>query len=301
MTETTSAVPPARRARRPRGRALALVAAAAVVLAACGSSDGSDGVSANGDATTTVASGDTTTTTEAAAAPLEILVSNDDGYEAEGIDVLVEALRKVDDVEVTVVAPLSQQSGQGGKTTEGELKVTDVTLASGYPAKAVDGYPADTIRVAVDELGIEPDVVITGINSGQNLGPLVDLSGTVGAARAAVARGIPALATSQGVGDTFDYPSAVPFILDWLDTHRADLAAGKATATVWNLNVPSCKAGTKVRGLAEVPADLDGDTGQALAAQDCASTTPLDDLDGDVAAFVAGYATFDEVPAKPAS
>ena len=71
------------------------------------------------------------------------------------VDTLVTALNTLDDVEVTVVAPLTQQSGQGGKTTEGELEVTDVELASGYPAKAVDGFPADAINVAFDELGAE--------------------------------------------------------------------------------------------------------------------------------------------------
>ena len=58
--------------------------------------------------------------------------------------------------------------------------------ASGYEARAVEGFPADTIRVAFDELGLTPDLVVSGINEGQNLGPVVDLSGTVGAARAAV-------------------------------------------------------------------------------------------------------------------
>src|SRR6478736_2648135 len=156
-------------------RTPALVLAAALslgTLAACGSSGGSE------------SSSDTATTTPTAAAePLRILVGNDDGYSAEGIDTLVTALLTLDDVDVTVVAPLTQQSGQGGKTTpDTELAVTDVKTKGGFPAKAVDGYPADAINVAFDELGLEPDLVITGINEGQNLGPLVDVSGTVGAA-----------------------------------------------------------------------------------------------------------------------
>ena len=63
------------------------------------------------------------------------------------------------------MAPLDQQSGQGGKTTEGELAVTDVELEGGTAAKAVAGYPADAINVAFDELGAEPDLVITGMAS----------------------------------------------------------------------------------------------------------------------------------------
>ncbi len=149
---------------------------------------------------------------------------------------LVKGLQTLDDVEITVVAPLTQQSGQGGKTTEGELAVTDVETKSGYPAKAVEGYPADAINVAFDELGVEPDLVITGINEGQNVGPLVDISGTVGAARAGVANGVPALATSQGT-DSFDYESAVPFILDWVTEHREALQSGDAPVEVVSMNI----------------------------------------------------------------
>lgn len=286
------------RSRTARSAA-SLALAALLVLASCGSSD-SDGAAESGSSTTAPA--EETTTTEAAAEPLQILVSNDDGYEAEGIDTLVEALTGVDGVEVTVVAPLTQQSGTGGKSTEGELAVSDVELTSGHPAKAVEGFPSDAVRVAIDDLGIEPDLVITGINEGQNVGPAVDLSGTVGAARAAVARGVPALATSQGTSadETYDYDAAIPFILDWLAEHREAIAAGDEPVAVTNLNVPTCTTG-EVRGLEETEPDLDGDFGQALAVQDCTSTAAADTLDGDVAVFVAGFATISPVADQPAT
>jgi 5'-nucleotidase len=283
-----------------RHRSSALVLAAALslgTLAACGSS-GSDGDSASSttaaDAASTTAQA--TSTTEAAE-PLQILVGNDDGYAADGIDVLVTALQTLDGVEVTVVAPLTQQSGQGGKTTEGELEVTDVELKSGYPAKAVDGFPADAINVAFDELGVEPDLVITGINEGQNVGPLVDVSGTVGAARAGVANGVPALATSQGT-ETFDYEAAVPFILDWVTEHRDALVAGEAPVEVVSMNIPSCTSG-EVRGLLEVEVGTNGDG--ALDAQDCASTVPEAELTTDVAAFLDGFVSLTQVPDEPAT
>lgn len=253
--------------------------------------------------TTDAAAGDEvdeTTTTVAEVEPLQILVSNDDGYAAEGIDVLVAALAELPDVEITVVAPLTQQSGQGGKSTTGELNVTDVETASGVAAKAVEGFPADSIRVATDELEVEADVVITGINEGQNLGPLVDLSGTVGGARAAVARGIPALATSQGSGDTFDYEAAVPFIVDWLEARREDLVAGEAPVEVHSMNIPSCAEG-EVKGLAEIDADLDGDPSGALVAQDCTSDLAAEDASGDVEAFNNGWVTLSVLPAEPAT
>jgi 5'-nucleotidase len=285
---------------RPTTTAAALAVSAVLVLAGCGGSDSDDATDAA--PSTTTAEVAETTTTEAAAEPLQILVANDDGYDAEGIDALVEALVAVEGVEVTVVAPLTQQSGTGGKTTAGELAVTDVELASGHPAKAVEGFPSDAVRVAMDELGIEPDLAITGINEGQNVGPAVDLSGTVGAARAAVARGVPALATSQGTGDAYDYEAAIPFILDWLAEHREAIAAGEEPVAVTSLNVPSCATG-EVRGLEETEADLDADFGQALSAQDCTSTVTADSLDGDVALFLAGFATItqlDDEPAEPA-
>ncbi|MCB1040265.1 MAG: hypothetical protein KDA94_12185 [Acidimicrobiales bacterium] len=268
----------------------ALVAVALLLpLASCASDGGSDASSAEpGEATTTAAPPE----------PLHILVSNDDGYDAPGIDALVEGLATLEAVEITVVAPLDQRSGTGGQETEGAVATSEVQTLSGHPATAVDGFPSDTIRVAIDEQGLEPDLVITGINAGQNLGPLVDVSGTVGAARAAVARGIPALATSQGTAGELDYDAAVPMILDWVEAHRASLLAGDAAVDVTNLNVPSCTEG-EVRGLLEVPADLDGDVAAALAGQDCTSTVEEGSLDGDVVAFTNGFATIDVLAATP--
>ncbi len=277
-----------------RPAALLLAAAVTASLIACGSDDGDDAAPDTTDAAAE------TTTTEAAAEPLQILVSNDDGYSAEGIDALVEALGTVEGVEVTVVAPLTQQSGTGGKSTAGELNVTEVETASGHPATAVEGFPSDAVRVAIDEMGVEPDLVITGINEGQNIGPVVDASGTVGAARAAVARGVPALATSQGSGDTFDYEAAIPFILDWLEERREALLAGDAPVQVESMNIPSCSEGD-VKGLAEVEVDADGDGSQALIAQDCTTELAAEDASGDIEAFNAGWVTISVVPDEPAT
>jgi 5'-nucleotidase len=272
-----------------RTPALVLAAALSVAtLAACGSSGGSDGA-----ADTTAAKADKTTTT-VKAEPLQILVGNDDGYSAEGIDTLVTALQTLDDVEVTVVAPLTQQSGQGGKTTDGELNVTDVKLKSGYEAKAVEGYPADAMRVALDDLGLKPALVVTGINEGQNLGPLVDVSGTIGAARAAAKRGVPALATSQGT-TKFDYEAAVPFILDWVTEHREAIEAGDFPAGVTSMNIPSCDEG-EIRGLVEP--ELATSVENAIHDQDCTSTTPEADLKTDIEAFNNGFVTLTPVPTE---
>ncbi len=231
--------------------------------------------------------------------PLRILVTNDDGVAAPGIDALVEALRKLPGVKVTVIAPAENKSGTGSSTTPGPLTTTKTTTASGYPAVAVAGFPADTVIYAAEQGGLpkKPNVVISGINLGQNVGVAVGVSGTVGAAKAAAARGIPALAVSQGVrtGGDPDYAAGVKQALRWFKQHRKALIAkkGKKVAVVLdNLNVPSCTTG-QVRGLVEVP--VAGNDVQGIAdPQDCASTAtkPANDIDG----LKSGYATITELP-----
>jgi 5'-nucleotidase len=283
--------------RHRTARSGALVALALLLpLSACSSSDG--GSDASGSTTEPPAADATTTAAEAPSEPLQILVSNDDGYAAEGIDVLVEGLLTLDDVEVTVVAPADQQSGTGGSETEGELTASEVELASGHPATAVDGFPADSVRYAFETLEVEPDLVITGINEGQNLGPVVNASGTVGAARKAVSFGVPAFATSQGLADELDYEAAVPLILDWVTERREALLAGDEPVEVTNLNIPSCDAG-ELRGLLEIETDPDADGAASLGRSDCTSTAAEDSFVGDVDAFLAGFATIDVIASTP--
>jgi 5'-nucleotidase len=148
--------------------------------------------------------------------------------------------------------------------------------------------------VALDELGVEPDLVISGINSAQNLGLLTDVSGTVGAAKAAAAAGVPALAVSAGLG-TPDYPTAAAQALSWVEDHRGELAAGEAEAVVTNMNVPTCPDGS-VREVVEVPvATESGDELLPDADIECASslTDPADDVD----AFNNGYVPVSELEA----
>jgi 5'-nucleotidase len=226
------------------------------------------------------------------------LVTNDDGVTAPGIDTLVEALRKLKNTKVVVVAPATNQTGVGGRTSATPLTTAAATTASGYDATAVQGTPADTITAALDQLGVKPNVVLSGINQGQNLGSLVDLSGTVGAARAAATRGIPALAVSQGFGNPPQYESGAKLALQWLAKHRAALARKPKTAptTVDNLNVPNCPSG-KPRGLKIVQTAPNADN--AGATVDCAAavTKPTTDIE----AFIAGWAAEATVPITPAS
>ena len=270
---------------RQWSRVGATIAVALVLLAGCGS-----GGSKASSTTSAPAGGSGGATETTAAKPLKVLVTNDDGYGAAGIDAVVEGLRALPDTEVTVVAPLANQSGTGGKTTDGPLTVTDVKTASGYPAKAVDGFPADTIIWAIDQHGIDftPDLVVSGINFGQNIGPSVNISGTVGAARAAAVRNLPALASSQGLGDPPAYATGVTRVLDWVAEHRGALLDGSAVTAklLENINIPTCTTGAN-RGVVDVPVATDA-AGRDLNQVDCASTAtnPVDDVDAFKEGFV---------------
>jgi 5'-nucleotidase len=225
---------------------------------------------------------------------LTVLVTNDDGVSAPGINATVQALSALPHTKVTVVAPLTNQSGTGPKVTAGALTVTNATTASGYPAKAVAGYPADTIIWAIDDHGVaqRPDLVVSGINLGENIGPLASLSGTVGAAETAYARGIPALAVSQGVdnGVSADFSQGAKYLVAWVQAHRKALIAAKkgtAAKASGNLNVPTCVTG-HIRGPVNVALGTTL-TGYSVGTVDCSGAAG--NPKNDVQAFVDGFAS----------
>ena len=121
-----------------------------------------------------------------------ILLTNDDGYEAPGLRALAAALDGF--ATVSIVAPSREQSGAAQSLT---LRQPIVCHAVGEREWAIDGTPADCVIVALHKLLPErPDMVISGINFGANLGENVYYSGTVGAAREAALHHIPAIAMS---------------------------------------------------------------------------------------------------------
>lgn len=271
-----AAAPPARLAFRLVRAAVRGVATAVVLatLAACGGGDdGADGGAGAG------------TGRSVRSSVLRVLVTNDDGYAAPGIEAAARALAAEPRVEVDVVAPRTDRSGSGTTASAGPVRHERVRTPGGLAAVAVDGFPVDAVRVALDELGLTPDLVVSGINRGQNLGPFVNLSGTVGAARAARARGIPAVAVSQGVGDPPDYRSGASVLLDWFRAHRRSLESVRG---VVNLNVPTCAAG-RVRGLVEVPVAAETGDRKVFDPVDCTTSTPAGP--DDIGAFTAGFAT----------
>jgi 5'-nucleotidase len=174
------------------------------------------------------------------------------------------------------------------------VPASEAKTRSGHPAIAVDGFPADAVIRGLELSKERPDIVITGTNAGQNIGPSIDLSGTVGAARAAAQRGIPALAVSAGLGDPIDFATATADAIQWLRDHRAALVASPPPpASVENLNAPTCASG-HVRGVVDVTPDATASLGDALAAPDCTSAAAPPATD--VAAFHVGFATLSSVP-----
>ena len=128
---------------------------------------------------------------------MRILVTNDDGINAEGLWTLVESLTSVG--EVSVVAPDRDQSGIGtARTLLNILRVSEVeTRIEGVPAYTVSGTPSDCVVLAFEAIFDETfDLVVSGINEGANLGLDVLDSGTVGGALRGYFRGIPSIAVS---------------------------------------------------------------------------------------------------------
>ncbi|MFC1483248.1 5'/3'-nucleotidase SurE [Candidatus Margulisiibacteriota bacterium] len=130
---------------------------------------------------------------------LTILISNDDSYISEGLIELIQALQ--DDHDLYVIVPAEEQSAQGhGITLHRPIRRRDVIKESTSKVKmfyAVDGTPADCIKLGVRKFLItKPDIVLSGINTGPNLGGDIIYSGTVSAAHEGLIEGVPAIAVS---------------------------------------------------------------------------------------------------------
>ena len=124
---------------------------------------------------------------------MKILISNDDGFRAEGIVALYEALRTIADVEV--VAPEHNNSAKSNALT---LHTPLYVNRADNGFRYVNGTPADCVHIALTGLlGYRPDLVVSGINNGANMGDDTLYSGTVGAAMEGYLFGIPAIAVSQ--------------------------------------------------------------------------------------------------------
>ena len=178
--------------------------------------------------------------TEAGPGPT-ILLTNDDGHHARGLAAFRDALEEAG-ARVVVVAPSSNQSGVGHRVSTGRrLRLARV----GRDMWALDGSPADCVRVALLGRLVTPALVVSGINHGANAGDDLHYSGTLAAAAEGVLLGLPALAVSQN-GDGADLPFLTTMPHDFPDAaYAADVAMWMASAAgsmapghMVNLNLP---------------------------------------------------------------
>jgi len=130
---------------------------------------------------------------------MKVLLTNDDGIQATGLNTLRRALLQVPGIELAVIAPDSNRSATARSiTTRHPLWVEEVEFGDGTTGYATDGTPVDCVRFAA--LGLfdfEPELIVSGINHGSNVGDDITYSGTVAAALEGIVLGIPAVAVSQ--------------------------------------------------------------------------------------------------------
>jgi 5'-nucleotidase len=154
---------------------------------------------------------------------MKVLLTNDDGIEADGLQALRRALLRVPGIELVVIAPDGNRSAMARSiTTMRPLWVQEVAFDDGTHGYATDGTPVDCVRLA--NLGLvedfEAELIVSGINHGANLGDDITYSGTVAAALEGIVLGLPAIAVSQQsaaremdfrLSDRFDFEAGARF------------------------------------------------------------------------------------------
>ncbi|MDA0823948.1 MAG: 5'/3'-nucleotidase SurE [Proteobacteria bacterium] len=245
--------------------------------------------------------------------PLHVLLTNDDGFDAPGITAMREALVNAG-YKVSVAAPREQQSGSSMKVTLGAIEVEQTSERFWI----IDGTPADSVSFALLKLlpNSRPDIVISGINFGQNLGTNTNLSGTVGAAIMATQFSVPAIAVSVGLdlaesGATpVRFPStmaafapAADFtakVLRQLELSREPTSSLLPASSVLNINYPAIPReaikGVRMARVAQVggfvPNYLEGDVpGKYTATLVHGAPEDSSRADPDIALFSDGYIT----------
>jgi 5'-nucleotidase len=167
---------------------------------------------------------------------MRILVTNDDGIRAPGLASLARAMKAFG--EVAVCAPEHEQSAVGrALTMHRPLRFERVDVQGlDCPCWCVDGTPTDCVKIAIDRLfDGKPDMVVSGINRGANLGTDVLFSGTVSAAMEGALQGVRSIAVSLGWGEAYDFEGAAPWA-----AKAVEAAAGIELpfGTMLNVNIP---------------------------------------------------------------
>ena len=181
---------------------------------------------------------------------MKVLLTNDDGIQAKGLHAMRMALRGLAGVETAVIAPDANRSASARSiTTRAPLWVEEVDFGDGNAGFATDGTPVDCVRFAALGLfGFRPELIVSGINHGANLGDDITYSGTVAAALEGVVLGVPAIAVSQQserremdfrFGSEFEFDAASQFTARLIaQLERRPISSG----TLLNINCPAVPA-----------------------------------------------------------
>jgi 5'-nucleotidase len=178
---------------------------------------------------------------------MKVLLTNDDGIQAPGLHAMRRALMEVPGVELDVIAPDANRSATARSiTTRTPLWVEEVQFEDGSAGYATDGTPVDCVRFAsLGLVGAEPELIVSGINHGANMGDDITYSGTVAAALEGAVLGIPAIAVSQqSMKREMDFRFGKNFEFDAAALFAARLVAGLSerpisAGTLLNVNCPA--------------------------------------------------------------
>lgn len=169
-----------------------------------------------------------------------ILLTNDDGIHSDGLTMLEEALREIADV--YTVAPASEMSGASHSLTLARpLRIRKIDARHW----TVDGTPTDCVTLALNRIlpaDERPDICVSGINHGGNLGDDATYSGTIAGALEATILGVPGIAFSLVARENFDFTEAARFAVEAV---QMALTHGLPEGTLLNINIPS----GKIRGV----------------------------------------------------
>ena len=182
---------------------------------------------------------------------MRVLITNDDGVDSVGIQILAAAIAATGDHEVQVVAPADDRSGTGAalgnfSPSQGGLHATAVTLpaAPGVEAWALESTPAMCVlAAALGGFGERPDLIVSGINAGLNTGRAVLHSGTVGAVLTGQNFGLSGLAVSTALSDPWHWDTAAAYAVEVLP-----MLLEAPPRSALNLNVPALPY-SEVRGV----------------------------------------------------
>jgi len=176
---------------------------------------------------------------------IKILLTNDDGINAPGLHVLYKEMKKIG--EVSIVAPDSERSAVGHAITLSDpLRVFDFYKNGQFFGYAVNGTPADCVKLAYWALDIKPDILISGINLGSNTGINIIYSGTVSAATEGMFLNIPSFAISLTTFTNPNFRIAARFARK---LSRIILKNGLPKGTLLNVNVPAVEDEEEITGV----------------------------------------------------